>query len=94
MKIAEIETVEIEECLYFQVIVEIQDVKNRNTLSETVSPHCIVGTQCTLSYCLEAKKYYVWVGMKGIWKSCESEIKYENVVVCDSIFWSHIDAVI
>ena len=50
---------------YFQVIVEIQDVENRNTLSETVSPHCIVGTQCTLSYCLEAKKY-VWVGMEGI----------------------------
>ena len=78
---------------YFQVIVEMQDFKNKNTLSETVSPHCIVGTQCTLSYCLEAKMY-VWVGMEGIQKSFKSEIKYENVVACDSIFWSHIDAVI
>ena len=78
---------------YFQVIVGMQDFKNKYTLSETVSPHCIVGTQCTLSNCLEAKMY-VWVGMEGIQKSFKSEIKYENVVVCDSIFWSHIDVVI
>jgi hypothetical protein len=66
--------------MHFQVIVEMQSFKNRNALSETVSPHCIVGTQCTLSYCLEAKKY-VWVGMEEIQKSCKSERKYENVVV-------------